>query len=290
VIELLLDGSTLTGTVGQTNNGRLSAQPIEEGYADGNTVSFKASNMDAGARRRVTFTGTIDGDRMTLGRAVEVLPRGRSNGRGIFGVNGPPRFAAMRDSAVIRISMTTDAAGQYRLRNLPFGHYQISAGSSESTPVTVRPGEKAVVNIRLAAAPANVAAPVSSRPIPGASGAVPTVLPNTVLICRENCTVVEASAPTSYQFGESGTFHTISSPVYPLVVDCNLSCSQPGLYAMQQEKAYTVTWKDAQGVVQPPVTVPALPPAPRALPIAPSFFPPRPAVVGPGGGSTSVPR
>jgi hypothetical protein len=297
-IELWLNGNTVTGSAGQTNNGIYSPQPIDAGFADGNTVSFRSANMGAGARRRVTFTGTIDGDQLTLNRAVEILPAGRTNGRGLFGANGPAQFTAVRDRTVIRVSAVTDVAGQYRIRNLPPGHYQISAGPSE-TPTNaelapVGPGEKASVNLRLSAAPERAgASPSSPQSAPSAADAWPPALPNTVLICKEPCAVVEAPASATYQFGAGGRFNTVTSPLYPLVVDCTVPCSQlgagphtagvKGLYAMQLEKDYTVMWKDASGTLQPPATVPALPPPPRPQPLAPPRNLPA-ATVGPGGG------
>jgi hypothetical protein len=131
VILLSLNGKTITGSVDQ-NGGQL-LRPIEEGRLDGNTVRFKAANLDANAKRRVTFTGKINADEITLTRDVEVLPGGQKGGNGIWGTNGPASFTARRDvTGLGTFSVQSGNAGQYRALNLPPGHYLLSSGPQKS--------------------------------------------------------------------------------------------------------------------------------------------------------------
>jgi hypothetical protein len=127
-IQLRVDGARIDGTVAQTVNGRYEPRPITDGYVDGATVSFKATHD----RRRITFTGTVNGAGMTLKRDVEILQGGGPGRQGIFGARGAKAFVALRESNGFESDVRTDGAGQYRIDRLPPGRYRIRAGPREA--------------------------------------------------------------------------------------------------------------------------------------------------------------
>jgi hypothetical protein len=95
IFDLALEGARVIGTVRyRVLDVPVGAVPISEGRIEADSLTFKARSPDGD--RTVTFTGTLQGDQITLRRDVEVRPGGRRGGLGIFGVGGPPRFVLKR--------------------------------------------------------------------------------------------------------------------------------------------------------------------------------------------------
>src|SRR5688500_16674889 len=89
VIDIRDDGSRVTGTISQP----AAIFQIVDGSVSGNTVTFRAG----GGNRVGTYTGRIEGDRITFTRSVQVLRL--AGGAGIFGTGGPMEFVATRESS-----------------------------------------------------------------------------------------------------------------------------------------------------------------------------------------------
>ena len=89
VIDLRVDGNRVTGTISQPG----TAYVIVDGTASDNTVSFRAG----GGNRIATFTGRVEGERITFTRTVQVLRL--PGGAGIFGTGGPMEFVAAREAS-----------------------------------------------------------------------------------------------------------------------------------------------------------------------------------------------
>jgi hypothetical protein len=87
VIDLRVDGNRVTGTISQP----AAVFQIVDGTVSGNTVTFKSG----GGNRVGTYTGRIEGDRITFTRVMQVLRL--AGGAGIFGTGGPMEFVATRE-------------------------------------------------------------------------------------------------------------------------------------------------------------------------------------------------
>ena len=85
----------VTGNV--TAGGGALTLPILEGTADERTITFKVNSPDGG--RTLTFTGTLDGDRISFVRDVVVPPGGDPGGAALWGVSGARTFTAQRIAA-----------------------------------------------------------------------------------------------------------------------------------------------------------------------------------------------
>ena len=96
-VVLRVDGSRLTGVVSSCASRRVE---ILDGSVNGNTVAFKCRSLDGD--RTYAFTGTINGDEMTVTREVQVrdggqpLPPNISPVDGMFGPSAPARFITKR--------------------------------------------------------------------------------------------------------------------------------------------------------------------------------------------------
>lgn len=96
-VVLRVDGSRLTGAVSSCASRRVE---IHDGSVNGNTVAFKCRSLDGD--RIYAFTGTINGDEMSIARDVQVrdgghpLPPNISPVDDMFGPSAPPRFIAKR--------------------------------------------------------------------------------------------------------------------------------------------------------------------------------------------------
>jgi hypothetical protein len=105
---------------------------------------------------------------------------------------------------------------------------------------------------------------------------VPLPATGVTLICAEGCTVTATTATTApaYYFGAGTTYFLVPSLKLPALISCvsatapactnlggdPISGTAKSLYAVQQSTAYTVSWKNAAGVAQTPIIVPALMP------------------------------
>src|SRR5262245_32600383 len=100
-LDLRQDGTNLTGTV-QQNGALRGPVPIYDGTVNGAAISFKAKSPDNGART-ITFTGSVNGDVMTLNRSAEATPGAGvgagMTGTGVFGGSGTGPFTAKRDGS-----------------------------------------------------------------------------------------------------------------------------------------------------------------------------------------------
>ncbi len=93
-VQLKQDGAMLTGTMRQ-NGGLPGPVDIYEGSIDGSSISFKANSPDNA--RAITFTGTIDGDRIILNRSTRLITQASMGGTGLFGTNAAPQFTITRE-------------------------------------------------------------------------------------------------------------------------------------------------------------------------------------------------
>jgi hypothetical protein len=97
--DLKIEGSTVTGAVGQARNDPASGYSttlfgpfdIYEGKANGNSIDFKVKTGDSG--RIVTFHGTRTGDQIAFTRSVQVVS-GDAGRDGILGGSGATQFTA----------------------------------------------------------------------------------------------------------------------------------------------------------------------------------------------------
>src|SRR5688500_11923513 len=89
VIDLRVDGTRVTGTLSQP----AAVYQIVDGTVSGNTVTFKSG----GGNRLGTYTGRVEGDRITFTRVMQVLRL--AGGAGIFGTGGPMEFVATREAS-----------------------------------------------------------------------------------------------------------------------------------------------------------------------------------------------
>jgi len=101
-LELKQNGTSLTGSVRQ--NGALTGpSEIYAGSVNGTTLSFKAKSPDDGART-ITFTGTLQGDKIAFHRSAEATPGAGPGagpgGTGIFGGRAANEFTAVRQGAL----------------------------------------------------------------------------------------------------------------------------------------------------------------------------------------------
>jgi len=101
-LELKQNGTSLTGSVRQ--NGALTGpSEIYAGSVNGTTLSFKAKSPDDGART-ITFTGTLQGDKVAFHRSAEATPGtgpgAGPGGTGIFGGRAANEFTAVRQGAL----------------------------------------------------------------------------------------------------------------------------------------------------------------------------------------------
>src|SRR5579862_4088793 len=88
-VQLKQDGTKLTGTMEQ--NGALRGPvDIYEGTINGSNISFKANCPDGA--RAITFTGTINGNEITLNRSAQNITDPSQGGTGLFGTNAAPQF------------------------------------------------------------------------------------------------------------------------------------------------------------------------------------------------------
>ena len=90
--DLTVSGGIVSGVI--TAGGGATVIRVLEGTADQRSVMFKV-NSPEGART-ITFTGTLDGDRLSFERDVLVPPGGDPGGAALWGVGGARTFTARR--------------------------------------------------------------------------------------------------------------------------------------------------------------------------------------------------
>jgi len=83
-------------TKGKVVRGTVLEQDLQvyDGVVDGKKLSFKVNSPDRA--RAITFTGTLDGDRINFTRDVQIVTAGAPTGPGLFNVGGLPAFTAQR--------------------------------------------------------------------------------------------------------------------------------------------------------------------------------------------------
>jgi hypothetical protein len=92
-VQLKQDGTKLTGTMEQ-NGAMRGPVDIYEGTINGSAISFKAKSPDGA--RAITFTGTINGNEITLNRSTQNITDASQGGTGLFGTNAAPQFTIRR--------------------------------------------------------------------------------------------------------------------------------------------------------------------------------------------------
>jgi hypothetical protein len=120
-IRLKQNGTTLTGTMEQ-NGGLTGTVAIYEGAISGSAISFKANSPDGA--RAITFTGTFDGDAITLHRSTKVITNGSQGGAGLYGTQAAPEFLIRRQSAAAtagRSALFIHKGIQIDISSLPSG-------------------------------------------------------------------------------------------------------------------------------------------------------------------------
>lgn len=92
-VELVVEGTRLTGTVDQDADG-VDPAAIFDGEIDRMTIRFKANS--GGGDRTIIFTGTVSSDEIVFTRHVQVREGRARGGRGMFGGLGPATFTVRR--------------------------------------------------------------------------------------------------------------------------------------------------------------------------------------------------
>jgi ankyrin repeat protein len=120
ILQLRTEGKTFTGRLTTRGDGYEFSDEwlsIEDGRFDGATVSFRV--MDTDNTRRISFSGTLRDDVLTLSRT--------DPGITLLDGNGGVAVIARRQAPVAQ----TDAYGHFRVGPLPPGRYAIVAGPAE---------------------------------------------------------------------------------------------------------------------------------------------------------------
>jgi hypothetical protein len=90
--SLTITGTTVSGAI-TAGDGALNL-PIFDGSVTNGAITFKVITPEGG--RTVTFTGTVDDDRISWMREVEVPPGANPGGAGLWGELGARTFSARR--------------------------------------------------------------------------------------------------------------------------------------------------------------------------------------------------
>ena len=88
VVELKLDGETLSGTV---TEGALEPRPIQSPAVDGSAVTFRTVRNFGGSDININWKGQLTGDELTLTRQQGPAPPEAGGGRGGRGGGGGAR-------------------------------------------------------------------------------------------------------------------------------------------------------------------------------------------------------
>jgi hypothetical protein len=104
IFKFHAEGGKLTGTVQQasfdppTGVSTTLSKPTEiyMGTITGDTIFFKVDSPGKHEQRTVTFTGSVEGDKIFFQRTPKVFREGDPGLNGIYGINGARQFTAVR--------------------------------------------------------------------------------------------------------------------------------------------------------------------------------------------------